>query len=189
MEIDPLIETQRLYLRPLVSSDLEDLLEYHGNSNVVRYIPWSVRNRDDVDQALRVYQAMPSALVGEGDAIVLGWALKDTGKIIGQSNGTLVSAVNQTSDFGWVAHQRFWRHGYAYEASQAFLAFLMRHQTVQRVIANIDTRNPESARLAEKLGMRLEGEFRKSLYQKGEWCDMWHYAILKEEFLAANQKA
>ena len=46
-------------------------------------------------------------------------------------------------------------------------------------MVNIDTRNPESARLAEKLGMRLEGEFKQAAYTKGEWCDMWIYALLE----------
>ena len=51
-------------------------------------------------------------------------------------------------------------------------------------MANIDTQNPESAHLAEKLGMRKEGEFRKAAFTKGEWRDMWLYAILREEFAA-----
>ena len=53
---------------------------------------------------------------------------------------------------------------------------------VHRIIAEIDTRNPESAKLAEKLGMRREGEFINSEFFKGDWCSMWLYAILKEEF-------
>ena len=30
--------------------------------------------------------------------------------------------------------------------------------------------------------MRLEGEFIKSTYTKGEWCDMWLYEMLREDF-------
>jgi aminoglycoside 6'-N-acetyltransferase len=32
--------------------------------------------------------------------------------------------------------------------------------------------------------MRLEGTFRESEFFKGDWCDMWEYAILKSEFHA-----
>jgi aminoglycoside 6'-N-acetyltransferase len=45
-------------------------------------------------------------------------------------------------------------------------------------------RVPESAYLAEKLGMRREGSFIEGEFFKGEWCDMWLYAILKGEFHA-----
>jgi len=29
--------------------------------------------------------------------------------------------------------------------------------------------------------MQLEGEFKKSIYTKGEWCDMWLYALPKND--------
>ena len=41
-------------------------------------------------------------------------------------------------------------------------------------------------KLAEKLGMRREGEFIDSEFFKGDWCSMWLYAILTEEFKYAQ---
>ena len=52
------------------------------------------------------------------------------------------------------------------------------------MIAHIDTRNPESAKLAEKVGMRREAEFIDNEFFKGDWCSMWLYAILRAEFLS-----
>ena len=176
-----ILETERLYLRQLGKRDTLDLLEYHGDTEVVRYIPWTTRSAEEVALAIDSYDSFSSSLQDEGDSVVLGWEVKSTGKVIGQSNASLVSLVNQTADIGWVTNRMFWRQGYAYEATFAFLKYLINQPFVNRVIANIDMRNPESALLAEKLGMRLEGEFIKSTYTKGEWCDMWLYAILQEE--------
>ena len=176
-----LLETERLILRQLRVSDRSDLLEYHGDKHVVRYIPWTARSIAEVDQAIALYGRSPKSLENEGDAIVVGWQVKSTGKVIGQSNASLVSLVNQTADIGRVSNRMFWRQGYAYEATVAFMAYLMNQTTVRRIIANIDVRNPESARLAQKLGMQLEGEFKKSIYTKGEWCDMWLYALPKND--------
>jgi aminoglycoside 6'-N-acetyltransferase len=53
---------------------------------------------------------------------------------------------------------------------------------LHRMIANIDTRAKGSALLAEKLGMRREAEFKQAEFFKGDWCDMWLYAILDAEF-------
>jgi aminoglycoside 6'-N-acetyltransferase len=83
-----------------------------------------------------------------------------------------------------VTHQDFQRRGYAYEATRALMTHAFKHYPLHRIIADIDTRVPESAALAEKLGMRLEGTFRESEFFKGDWCDMWEYAILKSEFQA-----
>jgi aminoglycoside 6'-N-acetyltransferase len=177
-----MLETERLYLRQVRKRDTLDLLEYHGDAEVVRYIPWMTRSAEEVALAIDSYESFSSSLQDEGDSIVLGWEVKSTGKVIGQSNASLVSLVNQTADIGWVTNRMFWRQGYAYEATVALLKYLINQPFVNRVIANIDMRNPESALLAEKLGMRLEGEFIKSTFTKGEWCDMWLYAMLREDF-------
>lgn len=176
------LETDRLRLRPLRETDVDDLLEYHGDPEVIRYIPWSRRSRDDVSEAIRSHDNAAFPFVTEGDGLVLGWELKATGRVIGQSNTALVSRVNQTADIGWVTHRNFWRQGYASEATSRVLSLLLTRSPVHRVVANIDTQNPESARLAEKLGMRKEGEFRKAAFTKGAWSDMWLYAILREDF-------
>ena len=174
-----MLETKRLRLRPLLMADADDLLEYHGDEIVVRYIPWEPRSLASVQSAIEQYLAFPLTLSQEGDSVVLGWELKTSGKIIGQSNATLLSLSNQTADVGWVTNRHFWRQGLAFEATQAFQDHLLTLPNVHRLVANIDTRNPGSARLAEKLGMRLEGEFKQAAYTKGEWCDMWIYALLE----------
>lgn len=194
---DLIIETERLILRPLRVEDVDDLLEYQSHPEIVRYIPWPERTREEVVTALnKTIEQGKSELKSEGDFIVLAWELKDCeanrklsgfrpGKVIGQSNSALESIRDQVADIGWVTHQEFQRVGYAYEATYAFMQFIFTHFEIHRIIANIDTRNPESAKLAEKLGMRREGEFRDSEFFKGDWCSMWLYAILKNEFLYA----
>ena len=177
------IETKRLLLRPLSTADVSDLLEFHGDQRVVSYLPWPLRSAIDVEVAVESYSDCVAELTSEGDYLVLGWELKTTGKVIGQSNASLLSHASKTADVGWVTNRSFWREGYAFEASEAFLNFLLTQSSVHRIVANIDTRNPGSAALAKKLRLRLEGEFKKSVFTKGEWCDMWLYAALREEIL------
>lgn len=178
-----MVETSRLVLRPLRMSDRDDLLAYHSSDAVVRYIPWEKRDHKSVCQAISVYQQMSTSLTTQDDSIVLGWGLKPHDQVIGQSNMTLISEALGIADLGWVTNPSFWRQGYALEASAALLSFAFRELGLQRVISNIDQRNSASARLAEQLGMRLEGDFKKALFCKGEWCDMWLYAVCHSEFL------
>ena len=49
-----LLETERLILRPIRATDQSDLLEYHRDERVVRYIPWSVRCIVEVEHAISV---------------------------------------------------------------------------------------------------------------------------------------
>lgn len=177
------IDTPRLVMRRLTIWDTEDLLEYHSDPQVIKYIPWTQRSRTDVEQALTHYETASDQFEKEGDFWVLGWALKTTGKVVGQSNASLISKANRTADIGWVTNRQFWRQGLALEASSYLLKKLFQHTNLHRVVANIDARNPESAALAVKLGMRREAQFRQSVFTKGEWCDMWQYAILRDDAL------
>jgi aminoglycoside 6'-N-acetyltransferase len=179
------IETGRLILRPMQMDDVDDLFEYQSNPEIVRFIPWPRRTPEQVKEAAEKTIATGKFdLVEDNDYIVLVWELKSTGQVIGQSNMGLVSKDNKASNIGWVTHQDFQRQGYALEATRALLGFAFNNFDLHRVIADIDTRVPESAALAEKLGMRREATYLDGEFFKGQWCDMWLYAILKREFQA-----
>jgi aminoglycoside 6'-N-acetyltransferase len=178
-----IIETNRLILRPLNIDDVEDLLEYQSHPDIVKYIPWPERTREQVIEAAeKTISTGKYELQTEGDFVVLVWEVKNSGKVIGQSNMSLKSLNDHCADIGWVTHQDFQRQGYAYEATRALMSHAFSHFRLHRIVADIDTRNPESAAMAEKLGMRREAEFKDSEFFKGDWCSMWLYAILESEF-------
>ncbi len=186
-----IIETERLILRPMALTDVDDLIEYQSHPEIVRYIPWPERTREQVIEAAEKTIATGKFdLQEEGDYIVLVWELKngpgvennEIGQVIGQSNMGLRSKRDSCADIGWVTHKGFQRNGYAFEATYALMKYAFENFPLHRLIADIDTRNPESAAMAEKLGMRREGEFKDSEFFKGDWCSMWLYAILKSEF-------
>jgi RimJ/RimL family protein N-acetyltransferase len=168
--------------------DVEDLLEYQSHPEIVRYIPWPERTREQVVEAAEKLLATGKYdLKDDGDFLVLVWEIRDgafKGKVIGQSNMGLKSVHDGIADIGWVTHQDFQRQGYAFEATYALMDYAFKNFPVRRLIADIDTRNPESAAMATKLGMRREGEFIDAEIFKGELCSMWLYAILKGEFTA-----
>lgn len=182
---DVVLETERLVLRPLSLNDVDDLLEYHSRPEIVQYIPWPERTRDQVIEVIeKTLAAGNTGLVNDGDYLLFGWELKETGKVIGQSNIKLNSLNDGNGEIGWVAHQDFQRQGYAFEATQALLKYAFKNFPLRRIVADIDTRNPASARLAEKLGMRREAEFIEIEFFKGALCSMWQFAILSREFNA-----
>ena len=81
----------------------------------------------------------------------------------------------------YLLHPDAWGRGYAVEAVAALLEFGFGELKLHRIWADCDPRNAASCRLAEKLGMRLEGRLRENYWLKGEWCDTAVYAILAHE--------
>lgn len=172
----------------MTSLDADDLLEYHSNSDIVRYIPWPIGNEVTVSQHIeKTLKLSTFDFNADGKYFVLVWEMKDGGKVIGQSNLGVKSLEDKCGVVGWVTHQDYQRKGYAFEASSTILQYAFQVSNFHRVVAEIDTRAIHSANLAKKLGMRLEGEFRQSEFLKGEWCDMWIYAMLREEFINKNR--
>ena len=58
-------------------------------------------------------------------------------------------------EIGWILNRKYWNCGYASEAAMAVLYFAKNHLCLKQVIAHCDWRNVASARVMEKLGMRI----------------------------------
>ncbi len=66
------IETERLVLRPMLMSDVQDLYEYQSNPHIVRYIPWPARTIEQVKEAAqKTIDTAKSNLQEINDHIVL----------------------------------------------------------------------------------------------------------------------
>ena len=53
LSVDLPIATERLMLRAHRMDDLVDLVRFHGDPEVVRYVPWPVRDREATEETLR----------------------------------------------------------------------------------------------------------------------------------------
>ena len=176
-----MFETERLILRPLTPEDEDDVFVYQSDPDVVRYIPWPVRTRNQVRDAL-AGPALQNRFSETGDFLLLAIVHKGLGKVIGQSNVSIVSKDDKQGEFGYVIGPAYARRGFATEASRAIIDYAFGQAGLHRLTARIDTRNPASAAVARKLGMRREAEFIEDEFFKGEWSSSWIYAILRAEW-------
>ena len=65
------LRTARLDLLPHTASDLDDLLVFHSDPEVVRYIPCTVRDRQQTHAALALkIPQVSAATAGAGPAVV-----------------------------------------------------------------------------------------------------------------------
>lgn len=179
LEIPQRIRTERLVLRPLVRTDLDDIHAYQSDPEVVRFLPWPVRNRDE--SAGHLAQRMSrTRLEKDGDNVAL--AIDVEGTVVGDLTLIVASAENRGAEIGWVLHPDFRGRGYATEAARAGLGLLFGDWGAHRVAAKLDPRNVASAAVCMRLGMRHEARFLHNELLKGEWLDTDVYAILEDEW-------
>jgi RimJ/RimL family protein N-acetyltransferase len=179
------LETARLHLRPLELADEDDVLVYQSDPEIVRYIPWPERTREQVRAGIVAFKDR-TRMERSGDALVLAMVEKRSGTVIGQMNVGITSREDAQGEFGYVVARAFGRRGFATEASAAVLDYAFDVLDLHRVTAQIDTRNVASVGVVTKLGLRREAEFRENEWFKGEWTSSWIYAILAAEWRAAR---
>jgi len=175
------INSERLTLRPLTPADLPHLVEYHGSEERVRYIPWTVRTADDIatwfDRA-RNY----TSIRNEDGHLLLGVESREHNRVIGQLNASLLPGENNTASLGYIFSPSVAGQGFATEAVRALVDYLFAAESVHRIVLDIDVRNTQSIKLAQRLGFRLEATHIENDFLKGEWCSMHVFALLSREW-------
>ena len=176
MDLGLPIETERLRLRRLVSGDLAAMHAIESRPEVVRWLYWEPRTESEVRLALDRRIAWPLE-----HGFTVGAELLATGELIGHV-GLTVEPAHRQGEIGFIFHPAHQGNGYATEAAAAVLALGFDHYGLHRVSGRLEARNAASARVLEKLGMRLEAHLRENEWVKGEWQSELVYALLAREW-------
>jgi RimJ/RimL family protein N-acetyltransferase len=177
------VRTARLNLRPHRLSDLDDLLAFHSDPEVVRYIPWPVRDRDQTRVALEAKLDQVS-LSAPGQWLVLAVELRETGAVIGEVLLKWVSATDEQGEIGFAIHRAYHGQGLAFEAAEAMLRLGFAELKLHRIIGVCDADNTASAALMSRLGMRQEAHYVQATFFKGRWTDDLIFAMLADEWFS-----
>jgi RimJ/RimL family protein N-acetyltransferase len=161
-----LLKTERLILRPFrPEDDLDDAYAYMSDPEVVRYLYWEVRDRDQVRKFL-----------AERGGLVMAIESPSTGRVIGEVMLRHTSEEHRQGEVGYQGQ------GFAGEAAAAMLRHGFEELGLHRIIGRLDARNRASAAVLERLGMRLEAHHLHDELFKGEWSDSLVYAMLEDEW-------
>jgi RimJ/RimL family protein N-acetyltransferase len=182
------VRTARLRMRPLTDADADAMVAYRGRPDVCRDLPFEPMTRDRVLERL-ARDLSATAISDEDQALTLGVELASTGTLIGDVVLFFRSRLHRAGELGYVFAPEAGGQGYATEACTAMLGLAFDELGLHRVTARLDARNDSSARMAARLGMRLEAHFVRSEMFKGEWSDELVYAMLADEWAERQRPA
>ncbi len=166
-----LIHTEHLCIRKFVPGDADDLAEILTDPEVTYFEPYATFTEEAC-----VQEAVNFSESDEFYAVVLG------GKVIGKIYFS--PREYGTYEIGYTFNRCFQGQGYACESVGAMIHHAFSVLGVRRIVAEINTRNAKSIRLAERLAMRREAEHRQiypSKHQADAYEDFYIYALLKCE--------
>ena len=180
--------TDRLLLRPFRDDDLDAFHSIQRRPDVVRYLYWEPRTRDESSEMLG-RRKLQVAIEKEGDGLHLAAELQTTGVMIAHFSLFYASQDHRQGEVGFVMHPDHHGHGYATEGARLMLRLGFEDLGLHRIIGRCDARNTSSARLLERLGMRREAHQIENAFIKGEWTDELEYAMLDREWATRSSQA
>jgi len=172
--------TARLILREFRENDWPDILAYQADPLYLRFYEWTERTPEAVQEFVQMFleqqQEQPRT------KFQLAVTLKTNHHLVGTCGIRMASANAHEGDIGYELSPRHWGQSYATEATRAMVQFGFTELRLHRIWSWCVADNVRSARVLEKLGMRLEGRLRDKEYFKGQWWDTLLYAILDHEW-------
>ena len=168
----PVLETERLLIRPLTASDFEpvcDLFTAIGwdasiaaaeqRARRKSWIDWSIRNEEEL---ARLHQPPygDRAIVAREDESFIGLVgfVPRIEPFAQLPSFGAKSAAPTTAEVGlfWAIAPHLQRRGYAVEAASALIKFAFEVLKLGRIIVGTDHDNEASIGVMRKLGMRIE---------------------------------
>lgn len=176
----PFLIGPRLFLRALNEADCRGPYPaWFNDAEVCRHnshhvVPYE---RQDALAYVRRVKHSPTDLV-------LAIVLKATHRHIGNIALQQIDFVHRCAELAIVIGEKnCWGRSYAKEAAQLLLDHAFGALNLHRVSCGTSHNHLAMQRLAQSLGMRLEGRRRQALFKRHRYLDMLEYGVLRSEYL------
>lgn len=176
----PVLETERLLLRKLESSDSEDIFDYASVPEVADFLIWNPHTKinDSLDFIQFAQEQFKTA-----SSLVFGIELKAEKKLIGTIDLRGFNSVHRCGDVGYVISKKYWNRGFVTEAFKELVRFGFTELNLNRIEAHCEHENIGSWKVMEKVGLSYEGTMREKVFFKEKFHSMKMYSILKNDWL------
>jgi RimJ/RimL family protein N-acetyltransferase len=171
------LETERLLLRDVKPSDLNDYVDHMTPEYYWRDMPIQPLTPEIVARLLKVFIASQSHDPRKDYFFTV--VRKQTDEFIGSC--TVLGFAYSQAEIGYAVTARHAGNGFATEIGRALIRFSFDILKLHRVYARCWAENTASRRIAIKIGMREEGVFRDCMRARGEWWSSTQYAILSTD--------
>lgn len=155
----PILETERLRLRPFTEADLPAFFAIFSDREVNRFLPWFPV--DTLEEAEAFFQTWSAAAYRERSAWKLAVCLKRDDLPIGY----VTLSGDDSHDLGYGLRRGFWGRGIATEAGRAVVE-RARAVALPYLTATHDRDNPRSGRVMARLGMTYRYSYQEQWQPK-----------------------
>jgi RimJ/RimL family protein N-acetyltransferase len=167
------LATERLVLEPLTRAHAPRVFPALADPALFTFVP------EDAPATLAALEARYEKLARrrspDGRDLWLNWVACAGGEPVGTVEATV--QADRSAYLAYFVFRRFWRKGLAREACARVIVALGHEWKVTRIVAEMDTRNVASWRLAESLGFTRTAEKPEADFFKGSRSDEYRYEL------------
>ena len=147
--INPVIETERLILRPLTVDDTQAVCLWPGDKRVAEYMIYPCHENTEVTREWL------KSLENLENEYTWGFIRKSDNMLIG-SGGIRFRTDENVWSFGYNLRFDCWGYGYATEASKRMIKYACSEHNAREFVAEHAIENIASGRVIEKCGLVFE---------------------------------
>lgn len=175
----PTLTTERLRLRPFAPGDAPEVARMVGDRRVAE-MTLNIPHPYPVGAAAQWIAAHAPA-AAEGSLYSFAIERREDSTLLGAIALTPTARFRR-AEIGYWLGVEYWNRGYTSEAARQIVAFGFAQLGLVRIQATCYPRNPASARVMQKAGLRYEGLLRGYVYKDGVQEDIAMYAMLRSDW-------
>ena len=174
------LETERLVLRVRTVADVVDIFDYASRPEV-SYPAGFPPVKSLENEIYYLEHILPERNKKENLPAGYGIVVKGKDTIIGSVDFNHLHE-DDVLEIGYTLHPDYWGRGYVPEAARALIDLGFKELNLHKIELSCFDHNPQSQRVAEKLGFTLEARIRDRKDVQGNRCDSLIYGLLKSEW-------
>jgi ribosomal-protein-alanine N-acetyltransferase len=173
------LETNRLLLRRLDNSDVNEVFALRSNALTMQYIP---RPLVQNDQEALAHITMINDKIDNNEGINWAISIKGNPKLIGIIGHYRIQPQNFRAEIGYMILPEFNGKGIVTEAIKEVVRYGFEKMQLHSIEAIIDPRNLASERVLQKNGFIKEAHLLENEFFEGKFIDTVIYSLLKRNF-------
>ncbi len=182
---EPILETPRLLLRPMVLEDAEAMHAFKSDPAATQFFGQDPHS--DLEQT-RAWVRCGLEGWKNGSSITWAITLRHDGQVIGECCLWNIDHGSKRAELGYELLRSQWKRGLMNEALTAVLDFGFKAMGLNRVEASPLSINLPSQNVLVKLGFKHEGTLRQRHFFNGQRHDEMWFGLLREEWEARSKK-
>jgi [ribosomal protein S5]-alanine N-acetyltransferase len=171
----PLIQTDRLTLRQIMQTDVNEIFFLRSDKKVLEYLDRAPAATSDEAQLWiqKIYD-----LEKNNDAVTWAITVKPNEELTGTIAFWNITKEHYRAEIGYVLHPNNQGKGIMQEAMTAVLEYGFKIMKLHSVEANVNPANLSSIKLLERNNFVREGYFKENYFFDGKFSDSAIYSLL-----------